>query len=145
MSRAPEILARWDGQSLRAVGMRDREAIAAHPPGTMFALRMWEEGSQAARAFISVFIEIAAENTGGHISDERLKGLIKETFGWITGERIEADGSKAYTFKSIGKMTKVELAQFTDQAKLFVSELGLDPDAIAEQAMERIRPKRAQS
>lgn len=146
MRRDAEILARWDGQSLKAAGWADRDAIMAFPPGTTFALKVWEPATRAARAFISKFIEVCAENCSAQITAEVLKGAIKAEFGWYLGEITETDGSTVRTYKSIGKMTREELATFTDQAKQFVEiEMGLDAEAMAKEAMDRIRPRRAQS
>lgn len=151
MRRDAEILAHWDGRSLKAAGWADRDAIAAFPAGTTFALKVWEPATRAARAFISKFIEVCAENCPEAPGRERitadlLKGAIKAEFGWFLGEIEEADGSKVRTYKSIGKMTREELVTFTDQAKQFVEiEMGLDAEAMAKEAMDRIRPRRAQS
>lgn len=146
MRRDAEILAHWDGKSLKAAGWADRDAISAFPPGTTFALKVWEPATRAARAFISKFIEVCAENCSTQITPDLLKGAIKAEFGWYLGEITETDGSTVRTYKSIGKMTREELATFTDQAKQFVEiEMGLDAEAMAKEAMDRIRPRRAQS
>lgn len=145
MRRDAEILAHWDGKSLKAAGWADRDAISAFPPGTTFALKVWEPATRAARAFISKFIEVCAENCSAQITPDLLKGAIKAEFGWYLGEITEADGSTVRTYKSIGKMTREELVTFTDQAKQFVEiEMGLDAEAMAKEAMDRIRPRRAQ-
>lgn len=146
MRRDAEILAHWDGKSLKAAGWADRDAISAFPAGTTFALKVWEPATRAARAFISKFIEVCAENCSAQITPDLLKGAIKAEFGWYLGEITEADGSTVRTYKSIGKMTREELVTFTDQAKQFVEiEMGLDAEAMAKEAMDRIRPRRAQS
>lgn len=146
MAPRPEILARWDGQSLKAVGWADRDAIAAFPAGTTFALQKWEAGARAARAFVSVFIEIAAENHPDHITADCLKADIKTAGGFITGAITEVDGSKVETLKSIGKMDREELTRFTEFAKDYVVlRLDMDAEAIAAEAMERIKPRSARS
>lgn len=146
MAPRPEILARWDGQSLKAVGWADRDAIAAFPAGTTFALQKWEAGARAARAFVSVFIEIAAENHPDLITKDKLKADIKEACGLKIGEQTEADGSKRDIYKSIGKMDREELTRFTEFAKDYVVlRLDMDAEAIAAEAMERIKPRSGRS
>lgn len=146
MAARPEILARWDGQSLKAVGWADRDAIAAFPAGTTFALRKWEAGAQAQRAFAHKLIEVAAENHPDFITADKLKGDIKKAGGFTTGERTEVDGSKVEDTKSIGKMDREELTRFTEFAKDYLAtEIGLNAEEVAAEAMERIKPRGARS
>lgn len=146
MSSRPEILATWDGQSLRATGWADRDAIKAYPPGTTFSLRRWEQGAQAARGFVTKFIEIAAENAAGFITADRLKADIKRAGGFIVGEQTEVDGSKQDRLQPVGKMSREELTRFTEFAKDYVViELSMDAETIAVEAMNRIKPRSARS
>ncbi len=143
MQRGDEILARWDGQALRAVGGRDREAIAAFPADTVFSLRKWEPGTQGARAFISVFLKVFAEaHPDASMTDQKLKASLKATHHWIDGVVFDDIGGEA-KFKSIGKMSREELALFTEQAKDFAADLGLDVAALEAETAERLKPRRA--
>lgn len=143
MQRGDEILARWDGQALRAVGGRDREAIAAFPADTVFSLRKWEPGTQGARAFISVFLKVFAEaHPDPKMTDQNLKTSLKTTHHWIDGVTFDEAGGEA-KFKSIGKMSREELALFTEQAKDFAADLGLDVAALEHETAERLKPRRA--
>lgn len=143
MQRGDEILARWDGQALRAVGGRDREAISAFPPDTVFALKKWEPATQGARAFISVFLKAFAEaHPDPKMTDEALKRTLKATHRWIDGVVFDEIGGEA-KFKSIGKMSRDELTLFTEQAKDFAADLGLDVAALEVETAERLKPRRA--
>lgn len=143
MQRGDEILARWDGQALRAVGGRDRDAIAEFPADTVFSLRKWEPGTQGARAFISVFLKVFAEaHPDKAMTDQKLKASLKATHHWIDGVVFDDIGGEA-KFKSIGKMSREELAQFTEQAKDFAADLGLDVAALEAETAERLKPRRA--
>lgn len=145
MDRADEILARWDGQALRAVGARDREAIAAFPPDTVFSLRKWEAGSQGARAYISVFMKVFAEvHPDPKMTDEALKRTLKVTHRWIDGLVFDDVGGEA-KYKSVGKMSRDELTLFTEQAKDFAADLGLDVAAIEAETALRLKPRRSRS
>lgn len=145
MARGDEILARWDGQALRAVGGRDRDAIAAFPPDTVFSLRRWEPGTQWARAYISVFSELAAEAHPEITDKDELKTTTKVQHRWIDGVQVETDGSASAKYKSVGKMDQDELTRFTEQMKRLAGDLGLDVEALDLEARERIKPKRARS
>lgn len=145
MQRGDEILAQWDGRALRAVGGRDRDAIAAFEAGTIFSLRKWEPGSQGARAFISVFLKVFAEaHPDPAMTDQKLKAALKAEHHWIDGVVLDEAGGQA-KFKSIGKMDREELALFTDQAKQFAADLGLDVTALEAETAERLKPRRARS
>lgn len=145
MHPADEILARWDGQSLRAVGGRDREAVSAFPVGQVFSLRPWEPGTKGARAFVSVFLKVFAEaHPDPKMTDATLKQSIKVEHRWIDGVRFDETGGEA-KYKSIGKMSRDELTLFTHQAKDFAAELGLDVEALERETAERIKPKAARS
>lgn len=145
MARGDEILARWDGQTLRAVGGRDRDAIAAFPPDTVFSLRRWEPGTQWARAYISVFSELAAEAHPEITDKDELKTTTKVQHRWIDGVQVEPDGSASAKYKSVGKMDQDELTRFTEQMKRLAGDLGLDVEALDLEARERIKPKRPRS
>lgn len=143
MQRGDEILARWDGKALRAVGGRDRDAIAEFPADTVFSLRKWEPGTQGARAFVSVFLKVFAEaHPDPKMTDEALKRTIKATHRWIDGVVFDESGGEA-KFKSIGKMSREEIALFTEQAKDFAADLGLDVAALDAETAERLKPRRA--
>ncbi|MGO4738606.1 hypothetical protein AB4099_18810 [Bosea sp. 2KB_26] len=145
MQRGDEILARWDGRALRAVGGRDRDAIAAFPTDTVFSLKKWEPGTQAARAFVSVFLKVFAEvHPDPKMTDQKLKTALKTEHHWVDGVVFDAAGGEA-KLKSIGKMDRDELAIFTEQAKALAAELGLDVEALERETMERIKPKAARS
>lgn len=142
MQRGDEILARWDGKVLRAVGGRDRDAIAEFPADTVFSLRKWEPGTQGARAFISVFLKVFAEaHPDKAMTDQKLKASLKATHHWIDGIVFDEVGGEA-KFKSIGKMSREELALFTEQAKDFAADLGLDVAGLEAETVERLKPRR---
>lgn len=142
MQRGEEILARWDGKALRAVGGRDRDAIAAFPADTVFSLRKWEPGTQGARAFIAVFLKVFAEaHPDPAMTDQKLKTALKAEHRWIDGVVLDEAGGEA-KFKSIGKMDREELALFTEQAKNFAADLGLDVAALEAETTERLKPRR---
>lgn len=142
MQRGDEILARWDGKALRAVGGRDRDAIAEFPADTVFSLRKWEPGTQGARAFISVFLKVFAEaHPNKAMTDQKLKASLKATHHWIDGVVFDDIGGEA-KFKSIGKMSREELALFTEQAKDFAADLGLDVAGLEAETAERLKPRR---
>ncbi|WP_199086028.1 hypothetical protein [Bosea sp. ASV33] len=143
MQRGDEILARWDGKALRAVGGRDRDAIAEFPADTVFSLRKWEPGTQGARAFISVFLKVFADaHPDPAMTDQKLKTSLKATHHWIDGVVFDEAGGEA-KFKSVGKMSREELALFTEQAKDFAADLGLDVDALEAETAVRLKPRRA--
>lgn len=143
MNKGDEILAQWDGRALRAVGGRDRDAIAAFDAGTIFSLRKWEPGTQGARAFISVFLKVFAEaHPDKNMTDQKLKASLKATHHWIDGVVFDDIGGEA-RFKSIGKMSREELTLFTEQAKDFAADLGLDVAALEAETAERLKPRRA--
>jgi hypothetical protein len=145
MQRGDEILARWDGRSLKAVGGRDRDAIACFPVDTVFSLRKWEPGTQWARAYITVFSELAADAHPEIADKDELKTTTKIQYRWIDGVQVEADGSGAARYKSVGKMDQDELARFTEQMKQLAGELGLDVEALDRETRERVKPRRPRS
>lgn len=143
MQHGDEILARWDGRALVAVGGRDRDAISQFPADTVFSLRRWEPGTQGARAFISVFLKVLAEaHSDPKMTDQKLKTILKAEHRWIDGVIFDDAHSEA-KFKSVGKMSREELALFTEQAKDFAADLGLDVAALEAETAERLKPRRA--
>lgn len=143
MQRGDEILARWDGRALVAVGGRDRDAISQFPADTVFSLRKWEPGTQGARAFISVFLKVLAEaHSDRKMTDQKLKSILKTEHHWIDGVVFDDTSSEA-KFKSVGKMSRDELALFTEQAKDLAAELGLDVAALEAETADRLKPRSA--
>lgn len=116
MARSEPIVGRWDGTSVKALARIDRERMQALEPDTLLAITVYRPKSEEALRFIHALLAAAAENAIEATTAEGLKQRLKLAGGWISGARVDPDGTVHAKLRSLGDMNADELSRYIDQA-----------------------------